>query len=77
MLKRECPDDTEIQDAKCGDFKGYSAEYVDWHTDRYWKVWFLSCRKDVLHVTYTCSRGEEDLESSEASLLLLSLHSKA
>lgn len=75
-FKGDIPDDTEIQQVCCGDFEGYCAEYVDWHSNSYWKVWLLACRKDLLHVTYTCQRGEEDLESSQASALLETLRSK-
>jgi hypothetical protein len=76
-LQGDCPEDTDSRKVRCGDFSGYVAEYVDWHTDKFWRKWFVACRKDLLYITYTCARGEEDLEVEQASTLLTSLRSKA
>ena len=75
-IKTECPEDTDIERVRCGDFAGYVAEYVDWHADAFWKKWFVACRRDLLFVTYTCKRGEEELEVADASALLSSLRWK-
>jgi len=77
QLRDDCPDGTNFTKTRCGDFSGYVAEYVDWHTDEFWKKWFVACRQDLLFVTYTCKRGEEELEIEQASALLASLRSKA
>ncbi len=73
QLKENCPEGTEADRVRCGDFAGYVAEYVDWAEGAYWKKWFVVCRKVLLFITYNCKRGEEDLESTGASALLSSL----
>ena len=75
-LKGDCPDGTDFKKVRCGDFTGYIAEYVDWHTGNFWRKWFVACRQDLLFVTYTCKRGEEELEVEQASSMLASLRSK-
>lgn len=73
QLLENCPEGTETERERCGDFVGYAAEYVDWNESVYWKKWFLACRKVLLFATYNCKRGEEDLESADAFALLSSL----
>ena len=75
--KAECPEDTDVESVSCGDFKGHTAEYVDWHAGSYWKKWFVACRSDLLFITYTCKRGEEELEIAQVAALLASLRSTA
>lgn len=75
-LKEDCPTDTDVQRVRCGDFTGYVAEYTDWHTDRFWRKWFVAHGQDLLFATYTCKRGEEELEADEAAKLLASLRSR-
>ena len=77
QLKSDCPDGTDFDRVRHGDFQGYAAEYVDWHTDAFWKKWFVACRQDLLFISYTCKRGEEELELEQAATLLASLRSKA
>ena len=77
QLKEDCPDDTEVERVTCGDFTGYVAEYVDWQTSSFWRKWFVACRQDLLFITYTCKRGEEELEADEVSELLTSLYYRA
>ena len=77
QLKSDCPDDTDFESVRCGDFTGYLAEYTDWSSDRFWKKWFVAYRQDLLFVTYTCNRGEEELETSQTATLLSSLRSRA
>jgi hypothetical protein len=69
-MKSDCPEGTELHQARCGDFVGMVADYVDWNADAFWRVWLLARDRDLLHVTYTCRRGEEDLEAEQASRLL-------
>jgi len=76
QLRENCPDGTDFEKVRCGDFQGYVAEYVDWHTGAFWKKWFVACGQDLLFVTYTCKRGEEEVEIEKASVLLASLRSK-
>jgi hypothetical protein len=73
QLQENCPDGTQTERVRCGDFAGYVAEYVDWTEGAYWKKWLLTCGRVLLFVTYTCNRGEEELESAQASALLSSL----
>jgi len=73
QLRKNCPDGTESERARCGDFVGHAAEYVDWNEGVYWKKWFVACRRILLFATYNCKRGEEDLESQQTSTLLSSL----
>jgi hypothetical protein len=73
QLQENCPEAAAAERTRCGDFEGYLAEYVDWAEGTYWKKWFVACRKVLLFITYTCKRGEEDLESTQASALLSSL----
>lgn len=75
-IRADCPVDTDCEKLHCGDFSGYTAEYVDWHTNAYWRIWLLSCRQDMLHVTYTCDRGDEELELPDISVLLSTLRWK-
>ncbi|MBC8038410.1 MAG: hypothetical protein H7X89_14450 [Rhizobiales bacterium] len=75
-IKNECPEGTDIEQVRCGDFAGYVAEYTDWHADAFWKTWFVACRQDLLFITYTCKRGEEALEMEDVSILLRSLRWK-
>ena len=77
QLKNESPDGTELEEVHCGDFHGYTAEYVDWNSGSYWRKWFVACRHDLLYITYTCKSGDEDLECTVASALLSTLRSKA
>ena len=53
QLGENCPEGTETQKARYGDFIGYAAEYVDWNEGAYWKKWFLGRRKILLFATYT------------------------
>jgi hypothetical protein len=76
-LKKNCAVNTGCEKMRCGDFVGYVADYVDWTTSRFWRVWFVACGEDLLHITYTCWRGEEELESEDASALLRLLRSRA
>src|SRR4051812_15921468 len=50
QLQSDCPDGTDFQKVRCGDFAGYVAEYVDWHTDKFWKKWFVARRQDLLYI---------------------------
>ena len=68
--------DSEIEPAQFGEFVGHASEYVDWHTDRFWKKWFLGCRSDLLFVSYTCKRGDEELELPQVIELLKSLRTR-
>ncbi len=77
LLKDACPSGTVCEKVRCGDFVGYVASYVDWACSRSWRVWFVACGSNLLHIVYTCWRGEETLEADEASALLLSLRSRA
>jgi hypothetical protein len=76
QLREDCPDGTEFEKVRCGDFVGYVGEYVDWHTDTFWKKWFVANRSDLLFITYNCKHGEEELEANEASNLLASIRSR-
>ncbi len=71
--QESCPEETEIEKVRCGDFTGYAGEYVDWTVGAYWKKWFIACRKVLLFVSYTCRRGEEDVEAVQVSARLSSL----
>jgi len=73
QLQENCPDGAQTESVRCGDFAGYVADYVDWTGDAYWKKWFLACGQVLLFISYTCKRGDEDLETSQASELLSSL----
>ena len=73
QLRENCPDGTETESARCGDFEGHAAEYVDWNEGLYWKKWFVACREILLFATYNRKRGEEGLESPHAQALLSSL----
>ncbi len=77
QLKGDCPDDTESERVRCGDFSGYVAEYVDWNAGLFLRKWFVSCRKDLLFISYTCKRGDEELEIDQVSALIGSLRSKS
>lgn len=76
-LKEDCPTEVDVAQIQCGEFGGYLADYVDWHSDAYWRKWILYCRNVLLFATYTCKRGDEDLEVNEAASLLESLRCKA
>lgn len=73
QLQENCPEGTEAEATRCGEFTGYMAEYVDWNEGAYWKKWFIACRKILLFVSYNCKRGDEDIEGAQASALLSSL----
>jgi hypothetical protein len=73
QLQENCPDGAETDRVSCGDFAGHVAEYIDWSTGTFWKKWFVACRKILLFISYNCRRGEEELESTQASALLSSL----
>jgi hypothetical protein len=77
QLKNDCPEGTDMEKVRCGEFAGYMAEYVDWQGGDFWRKWFIACGHDLLFVTYTCKRGEEELEADAASKLLASLYSRA
>jgi hypothetical protein len=76
QISSTAPADSEFCPATLGDFKGKSVEYVDWHGDRYWKRWFVACRMDLVVITYTCRRGDEEMEIEDVEALLSSLRSK-
>jgi len=71
------PVGTDVETSVLGEFSGQSAEYVDWHTDHFWKRWFVSNRSDLLFITYTCQRGDEDLEIPGVLDLLATLRTRA
>ncbi len=72
-LAKNLPEDSECSRTACGSFPGFVAEYTDWHSDAYWRKWMLGCGSVMLFITYTCKRGEEDLEADEAASLLHTL----
>jgi hypothetical protein len=76
-LKADCPDETDMHESRCGDFAGYWADYQDWHADAYWRKWILYCRSVLLFVSYTCKRGDKDLEADEVAKLLKRLRCTA
>jgi hypothetical protein len=76
-IQRATPKGTACVKVRCRDFTGYVADYVDWATSRFWRVWFVACGGDRLHIIYTCWKGEEELEAGDASGLLQSLRSRA
>lgn len=75
-VKGQCPEDIDIQKVQCGDFHGHLGEYVDWHTNIFWKKWFVACKQDLLFITYNCDHGEKELEAEMVSALLATLRSK-
>lgn len=75
-LKENCPVEIQAQRVQCGYFSGYVTEFVDWHTNIFWRKWFVAYEQDLLFITYNCERGKEDLEADEASKLLDSLYSR-
>jgi hypothetical protein len=76
LLKEQCQDDAEFEEARCGEFTGHAARYTDWHNDTCWKKWFVARGNHLLFITYNCQRDDEDLETDEVSSLLSSLRSK-
>jgi hypothetical protein len=72
-LQKECPQDTEPERTRFGDFSGYGAEYVDWSNSRYWKKWFVRSGRVLLFITYNCKRGDEELEMAQICQILSSL----
>jgi len=75
-MTAECPNGTDIEKIRCGDFAGHTGEYVDWNTSAYWKKWLLAYQNDLLFATYTCPRGEEELGVYQVAKLLTTLRSK-
>jgi hypothetical protein len=72
-LQKDCPQDTEFERARFGDFSGYGAEYVDWNDSRYWKKWFVRSGRVLLFITYNCKPGDEELEMAQVCQILSSL----
>src|ERR1700677_1889519 len=52
QLQRDCPDDTDLEPARFGDFIGYGAEYVDWSASIFWKRWIVASGRVLLFITY-------------------------
>jgi len=73
QLQRDCPDETDIEPARFGDFIGYGAEYVDWSASVFWKRWIVTSGRVLLCITYNCKRGDEDLELRQVCQILSSL----
>jgi len=67
------PIDTPVESVSLGDFQGVAGEYTDWNGNAYWKKWWLSSGALLLHVTYTCPRGDEDIEAEEVERILSGL----
>jgi hypothetical protein len=76
QIDATAPVGSELEPSVLGEFTGKSVEYVDWHADRFWKRWFVSRQNDLLFITYTCKRGDEEMESAEVLALLKTLRSK-
>ncbi|PYK96417.1 MAG: hypothetical protein DME32_17705 [Verrucomicrobia bacterium] len=67
------PTDTPVESVSLGDFRGVAGEYTDWNGNAYWKKWWLSSGALLLHVTYTCGRGDEDIEADDVERILSGL----
>jgi len=70
---KELPEGEELSEAFFGEFTGFSTSYTDWHTDTFWKKWWLGNRDVMLYLTYNCNRGDEELELPYAEKLLTHL----
>jgi hypothetical protein len=73
QLERDCPEGTDIEPARFGDFIGFGGEYVDWNASAFWKRWFVASGRVLLFVTYNCKRGDEHLELPQVCQILSSL----
>jgi hypothetical protein len=67
------PADTPVESVSFGDFRGLAGDYVDWGSSAYWKKWWLFSGPVLLHATYTCSRGDEEIEADDVERILSSL----
>ena len=76
QLQQECPENADIEPVRFGNFTGYGAEYVNWTEGAYWKKCFVRSGRVLLFITYTCKRGEEDLEITQVCQILSSLENR-
>ena len=76
QLKGDCPEYIEPEQVRCGDFEGFSVDYVNWNESAYWKKWFVASENTLLFISYTCKQGEENLEVEQVEALLSSLRYK-
>jgi hypothetical protein len=67
---QDLPDETELIPVSLGGFTGFSASYIDEHTDTFWKKWWLGSGPVMLYVTYSCDRGDEEFELAQAEEIL-------
>jgi hypothetical protein len=70
---KDLAQEEELLACSVGGFTGLSASYADWHTDIFWKKWWLRSGAVMLYVTYNCSRGDEEFELEQAETLLAGL----
>ena len=73
FAEAELPSNTPVEPVSVGDFSGVTAEYVDWSTSAFWKKWWIRVGSLMLYVTYTCSRGDEEIEEDDVQRILSSL----
>ena len=72
------PTNTPVEPVSLGAFAGVTADFVDWNasTARYWKKWWLRSGAVLLHITYTCRYGNEEVEAAEVDRMLLTLSTR-
>jgi hypothetical protein len=69
----EIPSGIAVEATAAGNFTGVTAEYVDWNTTAYWKKWWLRSGSLMLYVTYTCRRGDEEIEADDVEQMVSTL----
>ena len=76
LLVSDCPADVDLQEAICGDFSGYTAQFVVTSTGRFWKKWCVSSGGTLLFISYECAASEIRWEAFGLALVLASLRSR-
>lgn len=72
LAQNRLPTGTEMVDAVCGQFVGFTYEYFD-KDDAFWHEWHLTLADTVLFITFTCDRGREDQYREEVNVILSTL----
>jgi hypothetical protein len=57
QFTRDCPEETDFERVRCGDFQGCAADYADWNSDTFWKKWLVDCGKKTCSSSPTPARG--------------------
>ena len=76
LLVSDCPSGVVLQDALCGDFSGYRAQFIAADTGRFWRKWCVSSGATLLFISYECAVGEDQWEAFGLSMVLASLKAR-